>query len=398
VWATSPEDKLLDSLAMQSLSDSIEMLMRFPFYFALVILFAFVARPCLLHAQTAHSTLRSQIDSDGDGLSDALEQSLLIQFAPEFMIDRADCSGVPAEFRPRLSQPKVEAENDTIYGQVFPAKPTSVSHPMVEIHYYDLWERDCGAHGHPLDAEHVSVLVQASTSDVASAKWTALYWFAAAHQNTVCDVSQIARASTLKAQTHGATVWVSAGKHASFLNQKLCHSGCGNDVCEDMKPMAIGKIINLGEIGDPMNGSIWISSPQWPLSIKMAKADFPPAPIARLNDLPPTEIAWFHPGRHPAQGIIAISSSTADALGNSGENTVGAMSVAGGSTDNALQRSYHNTTDALGKSGGNTVDAMSTANGSTDNALQKSYHNTVHALGSSAKHVGNFLHPNRKPE
>src|ERR1039457_3451200 len=29
--------------------------------------------------------------------------------------------------------------------------------------------------------------------------------------------------------------------------------------------------------------------------------------VARLERLPPTEIGWFNPGRHPAQGVIAIS-------------------------------------------------------------------------------------------
>ena len=116
------------------------------------------------------------------------------------MISRVDCSNVPAEFVPGQRTPKIEAQNSTIYGQVFPAKAFSGSE-VVEIHYYHLWKQDCGAHGHTLDAEHVAVLVQASSSDLASAKWKAVYWFAAAHENTVCDVSQIARASTLDAES-----------------------------------------------------------------------------------------------------------------------------------------------------------------------------------------------------
>jgi hypothetical protein len=235
----------------------------------------------------------------------------------------------------------------------------------VEIHFYHLWRQDCGAHGHPLDAEHVSVLVQASASDLTAAKWKALYWFAAAHENTVCDVSQIARASTLKAEEHGATVWISAGKHASFLNETLCRRGCGNDLCADTKPVAMDKVINLGELAQPMNGALWVNSSRWPLAAKMGATDFPPAPIARLNELPSTDIAWFNPGRHPSQQVIAISSSTADALGNSGGDTVSAISVAGDSTGNALQ---------------------------------KSYHKTIHALGTSASHIGKLLHSTPKPE
>jgi len=337
--------------------------------FGIAILLLAVPRARLL-AENRPATQSSHVDSDHDGLSDSLEQALLLQFAPRFMISRTDCSNVPAEFVPGLSSPEVESENNTIYGQVFPAKGFSPSKPLVEIHYYHLWKRDCGAHGHPLDAEHVSVLVRASNSDLASAKWEAVYWFAAAHQDTVCDVSQIARASTLKAVEHGATIWVSAGKHASFLNQELCHHGCGNDICEDMRPMSIGRIINLGELHEPMNGSFWVTSSRWPLAVKMSDTDFPPAPIARLNELPSTDIAWFNSGRHPAQGIIAVSSSTADALGSSGGNTVDAISVAGESTGSAI----------------------SVAGDSTGNAVQRSYDDTIHALGRSAKHVGKFLH------
>ena len=333
--------------------------MRFCFYIVAAALLLPFALPHALHAEKYQPTLRSRTDTDGDGLSDALEQALLLQFAPHFRVSRSDCSNVPAEFVPGLSTPTVRAENGTIYGQVFPAKTSTAAEPAAEIHFYHLWKQDCGANGHPLDAEHVSVLVRASDSDAASAKWKATYWFAAAHENTVCDVSQIARASTLKAEEDGVTIWISTGKHASFLNEALCQRGCGNDVCSDTKPIAISRIVKLGELNEPMNGAFWTSSPNWPLAVKLAGTDFPPDPIARLNELPPTDIAWFHPGRHPAQGVIAISSSTADALGSSGENTVSAISVAGDSTGNALQ---------------------------------KSYDDTIHTLETSASHVGKFLH------
>ena len=176
-------------------------------------------------------------DSDGDGLSDGLEQQLLDQFAPKFMVGEHDCSVSPAEFKPDVQTPEVEADNGTIYGQVFPVKD-AIDHGMAaEIHYYHLWRKDCGGHGHPLDTEHVAVLVRTSEADSATVTWKALYWYAAAHENTVCDVSQIARAATLHAEDHGATVWISPGKHASFLNETLCRRGCGADRCENMVPL-----------------------------------------------------------------------------------------------------------------------------------------------------------------
>jgi hypothetical protein len=137
-----------------------------------------------------------------------------------------------------------------------------------------------------------------------------------------------------------------------------------------MKPLGPGKLINLGEPGHPMNGALFISSSLWPLAGKMETTNFPESAVARLNLLPETDIAWFHAGRHPVQGIIAISSSTEGALAESGRNTTNAISGAGDSTDTAI----------------------SVAGDSTGNALQKSYRNTGHALGTAARHVGKALH------
>lgn len=344
--------------------------MRFPLLLAAIFLSVVVGRSL---AQEQGGT--AHVDADQDGLSDALEQSLLVQFRPTFIVGKQDCSDIPGEFRRGVEKPEPVTENGTIYGQVSPSK-TSVGLPTAEIHYYHLWRRDCGAHGHPLDTEHVSVLVRASDSHIASATWKALYWYAAAHEHTVCDVSQIARASTLHAEDHGAQVWISPGKHASYLNQALCQGGCGADKCVNMIALAPGKLINLGEVGAPMNGSLFISSTAWPLAGKMATTNFPAGPVARLNQLPDSDIAWFNAGRHPARGVIAVSSSTGQAIASGGQNTTSAISVAGDSTSTAV----------------------STAGGSTGDALQKSYRNTMHALGTSARHVGETLHITPKPD
>jgi hypothetical protein len=172
---------------------------------------ALLAPAALRNAAAQEPEQKASPDSDNDGMSDALEQALLIQFAPAFMIARNDCSEFPAQFAPGLKTPTVTTEDGTIYGQVFPVKSSSGDLPAAEIHYYHLWKRDCGPHGHPLDTEHVSVLVSASESHPDSARWKAVYWYAAAHENTVCDVSQITRASTLHAEEHGAKVWISPG-------------------------------------------------------------------------------------------------------------------------------------------------------------------------------------------
>jgi hypothetical protein len=318
------------------------------------------------------------IDSDHDGISDELEQTLLMKFVPTFKVGRGDCSNIPAEFEAEMKTPTVKEENGTIYGQVFRSNTSTQEHPEVEIHYYHLWMRDCGGHGHPLDTEHVAVLIQASDSHPSAARWKALYWYAAAHEDTVCDVSQIARASTLHAEDGGAKVWISPGKHASYLNATLCQRGCGADRCQEMVPLTPLKLINLGEIDHPMNGSTFIESTAWPLAGKMRTSNFPKTAVDRLNRLPETDIAWFNPGRHPAQGIISVSSTTEQAIANGGSNTASAISVAGDSTGNAL----------------------STAQESTGNALQKTYRKTKHGLGTSARHVGEALHvtPKKAPD
>jgi len=336
----------------------------------------------LLASALTHSAIAQKpdqkvaVDSDQDGLSDALEQSLLLQFAPTFMLDRRDCSVLPAEFVPDSPVPTVKADDGVIYGQVFPAKSSTGNQLAAEIHFYHLWRSDCGPHGHPLDAEHVAVLVTASTTDPASASWKALYWYAAAHENTVCDVSQITRASTLHAELSGARVFVSPGKHASYFNEALCRSGCGADRCVNMVVYPSARIINLGEPGHPMNGSVFTASNKWPLIAKMANSNFPPEPVARLNQMPDTEIAWFNPGRHPAQGIIANSNTTKQALAIGADSTTSSLATAGKSTDTALSAAQDNT----GK------------------ALQKTVRKTGHALATSAKHVGKALNPQPKSE
>jgi hypothetical protein len=345
---------------------------------ALLVCLALVfSQPPLVESQRLELWQRLA-DSDGDGLNDELEQSLLVKFAPIFLIGRQECSASPAEFARDVNVPSVKAENGTIYGQAFPAKTLVSEGRTVEIHFYHLWQQDCGAHSHPLDAEHVSALVRASGLDGSAVQWRALYWYAAAHEATVCDVSQIARAITLNAEDRGAKVWISPGKHASFLDPALCHRGCGRDRCEEeMKPFTVRQIVNLGEIEKPMNGSLWTSSSSWPLAAKMTGSDFPSAPIARLETLPPTNIAWFNPGRHPAQGVIAISDSTADAIGTSGDNTFTAISVAGDSTGNALQKSYRKTADAIGTAGRHVGNALRPKSKPTKKSPQNSFRGVI---------------------
>lgn len=281
-------------------------------------------------------------DSDGDGLNDATEDALLQQFAPQFMVSHGDCSVLPAQFVPFQPKPVVQADDGTIYGQVF---PRTDHEDQVEAHYYHLWRQDCGEMGHSLDAEHVSVFLEREGTD----QWKALYWYAAAHENTVCDASQITRATTLHAESHGPTVWVSFGKHAAFFSDKICSHGCGGDRCQQAEPLVISHLINLGEPSAPMNGATWVDSQEWQLPEKLHQTDFTAARTARIESLPGTDIAWANPGsRHMQAAILGGNNAMAGAsTGLRATNT--ALVLADSDTDNALNGASNSAGSALAK-------------------------------------------------
>ncbi len=151
---------------------------------------------CALLVPLVAQTQAPELDSDGDGIPDALEQTLLDQFRPAFFVSANDCAAKPARFAPGIASPTVVARDGTIYGQV---SPSTTDAGRIEIHYYTLWDRDCGRIGHPLDTEHVSALV----APAPEGKWKAVYWYAGAHEDTVCDISSGARSSALSADDKG---------------------------------------------------------------------------------------------------------------------------------------------------------------------------------------------------
>ncbi|HYP07842.1 MAG TPA: hypothetical protein VER03_16535 [Bryobacteraceae bacterium] len=269
-------------------------------------------------------------DLDRDGLDDVLEQQLLEKFVPTFFVHPGDCDSGPAEFASEATDPKIVAKNGSIYGQAF------ASRDAIEIHYYHLWSRDCGRRmHHDLDAESVSVLLR-KDGDV----WKAAYWYAAAHENTLCDMSHGVKASTPE---RGERVWISKDKHASFISRELCAKGCGNDDCSSDTPLKLGKIINLGEAGAPMNGAAWIASAAWPLAAKM-QPDFTDALIARM---PQGSAAELIPAREPVMGMrstIKVAGTTYGAIETGRDHTGNAVSTGVGtavsSTGRALRRAY----------------------------------------------------------
>lgn len=303
-------------------------------------------------------------DRDRDGLSDSFEQALLQQFAPRFMVSRADCAVLPSRFAADSVRPIPAANDGTIYGQAFPRKLDGGN--LIELHYFHLWNRDCGRVGHALDAEHVSVLVEPSNG-LGSQKTRALYWFAAAHQNTVCDASHGAPAVVLDATDRGATIWISAGKHASFLDQKACGLGCGGDRCNGMEQLVYSQVVNIGERDAPLNGAAWINSNQWPLAAKLA-SDF-----RALPDLNVAQVVPFHRAWPSAQATILSGGLTMDALMTSSENTESALYNANGSTTAALMLANQRTDAALGATVTALSESVKTTQRSVKTSLRKSF-------------------------
>jgi hypothetical protein len=331
----------------------------------------------LLVAQMTKPVLSQ--DSDGDGLSDRLEEDLLKQFQPNWMIGKDDCSVKPAQFVSGMTTPTVVADDGTIYGQasLYPGHKDEV-----ELHFYHLWRQDCGEMGHSLDAEHVAVLLRKTPDSDGKLKWRAAYWYAAAHEDTVCDASQITRSTTVHAEDKGATVWVSPGKHASFLNEDLCAYGCGGDRCGDMERMKNRDVVNLGELSRPVAGATWVASRRWPLADKMRRSDFPEARLTRLERLPESDVGWANPSKRPAQAVIYGGNSAVSSIATGGRSTDTALVLANDSTGRALSKAQRNTGNALTRSYKNVVKALDGAAENTGKALG-ARDEKVHTSGSN---------------
>jgi len=263
-------------------------------------------------------------DADRDGLDDGVEDALLRKFAPRFQVSASDCDGAPGLFAPGEDSPRALKRDGTIYGQAFPKGE------WVELHYYHLWARDCGRSGHALDAEHVSALVDARSG-------RALYWYAAAHEGTLCDMSSGARAGSLQAVEHGPRVWVSEGKHASFLTEEACRGNCGGDQCPGGREIVPERVVNLGEKDAPMNGALWVASPLWPLRAKMG-TDFEAEQLARLDTS--VGVTALDPSPLALRKILFGGVHLFDGLGKADRETSATVERADHRASNALRGGF----------------------------------------------------------
>ncbi len=251
-------------------------------------------------------------------------RGVLERFRPVFRISAADCDVAPAEFDASSSSPKVVARNGTIYASVF-----EKAGDWLEVHYYHLWARDCGKGAHALDAEHVSGLLRRVDGE-----WRAVYWYAAAHEDTACDVSMAGRASFLDAGERGPYVWVSHGKHASYLSDAACRAGCGADRCDRTKELAPRPLVIVDE------KAAWVQSAKWPLRFKLG-SDFSEPLLEALAANDGNRLIAARPYLMPAQKILGAGNTGIDATG-------GALETGGRHTDGSLELAAKKTGEALG--------------------------------------------------
>lgn len=247
------------------------------------------------------------------------QDDVLRQFLPRFEVSPQDCAVLPAEFRADAGKPEVLAQNGTIYVSSTPKQSPLLEGEWLEVHYYHLWSKDCGPSGHALDAEHVSGLLRKTATG-----WEAAYWYAAAHEDTPCDAGRAGRASALDAVHRGPRVWISAGKHASFLSEKSCREGCKADQCQDSRTLMVEKLLSL----DPE--AAWVRSRLWPLREKFA-SDFSDEYLAALHKAPEHSLVQAKPYLLPAR------------------HTLGGAQIGIVHTDNSLQKAGKETKRGLGE-------------------------------------------------
>lgn len=279
-------------------------------------------------------------DLDADSLSDSFEQQLLDRFKPRFFVSEDDCGGLPAEFAAGEAEPRIVAENGAIYGQAFPVD--SPKGAFIELHYFHLWKKDCGRLGHALDVEHVSVLLENFGPTPKAVDWRALYWYAAAHEDTVCDVSHGAHATALRAQDRGARIWISRAKHASYLDHKRCKFGCGGDKCDRTQELSTGNVVNVGQKGKPLNGAIWTASSLWPFGDKL-DADFDESVVQQLAAASPKKVVAVNEGLPPVRATILAGEETLGGVGTGQRHTGNALKTGRDATANAIGRAFRAT-------------------------------------------------------
>jgi hypothetical protein len=258
-------------------------------------------------------TSSAVMDVDRDGLDDRVEQRLIERFQPRLRVSKLDCAERPSAFVAETTRPIPAWPDGTIYARVHQVDRSAEPGAWIEVQYFHLWAQDCGWNAHALDVEHVSTLLRADSRDAAPDAWTARYWYAAAHQDTVCDASHGARAESLGAADRGAMVWIARGKHASYLTARRCRWGCGSDRCPESVELKPAALVNLGERDAPLNGATWVAWSGWPLGSRL-QSDFTPQVISRIDRAAPGQVVAVNDIKTVVKAFLTSTSTGAVGL------------------------------------------------------------------------------------
>ena len=189
-------------------------------------------------AAAGDASSASTVDTDGDGLSDALEATLAHDALPFLSIhpnDACRTHGVAVRITPHPRSPKLIV----IWGVV-------------------LYNQDCGATRHPGDDEGFGVLVDPSLP--AGAGILALR--AISHQDTACEHTTTCGTCGGFSPCTTATkngipypvLFPSKDKHGNYVDAAVCASSivCDLGGCAQATADATAAVINVGEPGHPL--------------------------------------------------------------------------------------------------------------------------------------------------
>jgi hypothetical protein len=183
-------------------------------------------------------TVEPELDGDGDGISDALEDELAQAFFPYFSLDPDD--GCPR------------------HGVLYRLSPHPDDPSKLLIRYDVLFERDCGLTGHVGDNEVFSVLADPALPGPDGI----LAVRAISHQATLCEhVSTCGSlpgcAPCAVATRDGGVypiVFSSRDKHGGYVDEQACDASvvCDFGGCTLGAPTSLPALVNAGEPGAPL--------------------------------------------------------------------------------------------------------------------------------------------------
>ncbi|MEW6432623.1 MAG: hypothetical protein AB1730_14060 [Myxococcota bacterium] len=178
------------------------------------------------------------VDLDGDGLDDALEETLARGSFPYLSLAPDD--GCPLGV------------------VVYRARPHPDDPTLVLLFYAHLYERDCGLTGHVGDNEDFGVTVDPALPPPLGIKTMK----SIGHQGTLCQqVTQCGRCGGLPAceLTDGGqpVMYASKGKHAGYVEKSRCNpvTAC-LDTCAFNPVPRVPPMVNAGEPGRPLVGDL----------------------------------------------------------------------------------------------------------------------------------------------